>query len=152
MRAAVVCKGALAGAAQKINLGEYLLLGKGEVLGGGKKRSSNLADAWEALCGAIYLQKGLDYLRPFIISSLGHTLDLVSDGNFGDYKTRLQEIIQKSPDQKIDYVILAESGPDHDKSFKAGLLVNEKLISEGNGKTKKEAEQEAARQALEIWG
>lgn len=152
MRAAIVCQGALASAARKINLGDYLLLGKGEVLGGGKDRSSNLADAWEALCGAIYLQKGLEQIQPFIVSSLSGTLEFVLEGNFGDYKTRLQEIIQKNPDQKIDYVILAESGPDHDKSFKAGLMVSDELISEGKGKTKKEAEQDAARQALEIWG
>lgn len=152
MRAAVVCKGALAAAARKIKLGDYLLLGRGELLGGGRDRSSNLADAWEALCGAIYLEKGLDYPRDFIVSSLKETLDLVSEGNFGDYKTRLQEIIQKESNQELEYVILSERGPDHDKTFEAGLLLNSKLISQGNGKTKKEAEQEAARQALEIWG
>lgn len=152
MRAAIVCESSLADSARKINLGHYILMGKGEKMGGGESRVSNLADAWEALCGAIYLETGLDGVREFILSSLKEIIDNVVNGNFGDYKTRLQELIQKFPEQEIEYRILKENGPDHDKDFVAGVYINDEKISEGVGKTKKEAEQGAARQALKIMG
>jgi ribonuclease-3 len=152
MRAAIVCESALAGAARKINLGRYMLMGNGENMGGGENRSSNLADAWEALCGAIYLEKGLAGVKDFIIECLWDAIDNVAKGNYGDFKTRLQEIIQKSPEQEIEYRILQENGPDHDKDFVAGVYINGEKIAEGAGKTKKEAEQGAARAALVILG
>jgi len=152
MRAAIVCEGALADAARKINLGRYLIMGKGEKMGGGENRSSNLADAWEALCGAIYLEKGLLGVKNFILECLWDTIDNVAKGNFGDFKTRLQELIQKSPEQEIEYQILEENGPDHDKDFVAGVFINGKIMSKGAGKTKKEAEQKGAREALKILG
>ena len=152
MRAAIVCESALAGAARKINLGRYMLMGKGEKMGGGENRSSNLADAWEALCGAIYLEKGLAGVKDFIIDCLWDAIDNVAKGNYGDFKTRLQEIIQKSPEQEIEYRILEENGPDHDKDFVAGVYINGEKVAEGAGKTKKEAEQGAARAALVILG
>lgn len=152
MRAAIVCESSLADAARKINLGKYILMGKGEKMGGGENRSSNLADAWEALCGAIYLECGLPVVKGFILSSLLEAVENVIKGNFGDFKTRLQELIQKSPEQEIEYRIIEENGPDHDKDFVAGVFINGEMMSKGAGKTKKEAEQGAAREALVIMG
>ncbi len=152
MRAAIVCEGSLADSARKINLGHYILMGKGEKMGGGENRTSNLADAWEALCGAIYLEKGINGVKDFILDSLKEVIDNVVKGNFGDYKTRLQELIQKCPEQEIEYQIIEENGPDHDKDFIAGVNINGKIVSQGKGKTKKEAEQAAAREALVIMG
>ncbi len=148
MRAAIVCESSLAAGARKINLGKYILMGKGEMMGGGENRSSNLADAWEALCGAIYLERGLLVVKSFILNSLYEAIDDVVKGNFGDFKTRLQEIVQKAPEQEIEYRILKENGPDHDKDFIAGVYINGEIISQGAGKTKKEAEQGAAKEAL----
>jgi ribonuclease-3 len=152
MRAAIVCESSLADAARKIHIGKYILMGKGEKMGGGEKRSSNLADAWEALCGAIYLECGLKVAEGFILYSLQEAIENVIKGNFGDFKTRLQELIQKSPEQEIEYQILEENGPDHDKDFVAGVFINGEMMSKGAGKTKKEAEQGAAREALVIMG
>lgn len=152
MRAAIVCEGSLAESARKINLGSYILMGKGEKMGGGENRTSNLADAWEALCGAIYLENGIGGVKDFILDSLKEVIDNVVQGNFGDYKTRLQELIQKCPEQEIEYLIIEENGPDHDKDFLAGVNINGKNISQGKGKTKKEAEQVAAKEALIIMG
>ena len=152
MRAAIVCEGSLAESARKINLGSYILMGKGEKMGGGENRTSNLADAWEALCGAIYLENGIGGVKDFILDSLKEVIDNVVQGNFGDYKTRLQELIQKCPEQEIEYQIIEENGPDHDKDFLAGVNINGKNISQGKGKTKKEAEQVAAKEALIIMG
>lgn len=148
MRAAVVCENSLARAASKLNLGSYLLMGKGEKLGGGAFRASNLADAWEALIGALYLELGLDNIRNFTLSYLQGEIEKVVSGDYGDYKTQFQEFIQKQQDVIIEYRILSEKGPDHAKEFNAGIYVNNKLIAQGMGKTKKEAEQNAAHQAL----
>ena len=152
MRAAIVCEAALADAAREIELGRYILMGKGEKLGGGQDRSSNLADAWEALVGAIYFQTGIEGVREFILKGLAKSIEEVAIGNYGDFKTKLQEIIQKQPESEVDYVILEENGPDHDKDFLSGVYVNGDLVSTGRGKTKKEAEQKAAQAALKKMG
>ena len=152
MRAAIVCEPALAESARQMHLGRYIQMGKGERLGGGEQRSSNLADAWEALVGALYLQLGVPGVRHFILTHLQKTIESVAQGNYGDFKTRLQELIQKNPDAEIEYQIIEEKGPDHDKVFQAGLFINSELISKGEGKTKKEAEQLAAKEALLKFG
>lgn len=144
MRAALVCESTLASAARRAQVGSYLLIGKGERSCGGKDRSSNLADAWEALIGALYLEKGIDAVRPIAIRFIMPEIELVKKGYYGDYKTQLQEIIQKKPDDHVSYQILAESGPDHDKNFEAGVYINDEFRAKGAGKTKKEAEQNAA--------
>ncbi|MFZ5943776.1 MAG: ribonuclease III [Bacillota bacterium] len=149
MRAAVVCESSLAKAAKRLGIGEYLLMGKGEKIGGGAQRPSNLADAWEALIGALYIELGLESIREFTLKYLKNEIDTVIKGNYGDYKTQLQEFIQRQPDNLIEYQILSESGPDHEKHFVAGILQNGSLISQGSGRTKKEAEQNAAQKALE---
>ena len=148
MRAVIVCEASLARSAKTLGLGKYLLLGRGESRTGGSERASNLADAFEALMGALYLSIGLDHIAPLILELLNETIDEAEQGKFGDYKTQLQELIQKKPDQSLTYKILTEEGPDHDKVFEAGVFLNGVSLSTGVGKSKKEAEQQAARQAL----
>lgn len=152
MRAAVVCEPSLAWAAQHLNLGSYLLLGHGEEQMGGASRSSNLADCFEAFLGALYLSIGLEGVRPFILKVLMSKINTAAKGKFGDYKTQLQEIIQRVPNNKIEYRILEEIGPDHDKTFLAAVCLNDQELARGQGRTKKEAEQHAAKLAMENKG
>jgi len=148
MRAALVCESSLASAARRVSLGEYLLVGKGEKGCGGSDRSSNLADAWEAMVGAIYLQLGIDAVRPVILKYIQPELEQVCKGYYGDYKTQLQELVQQHRDDTVSYEIIREEGPDHAKRFTACVRVNGVVQAEGVGKTKKEAEQNAACRTL----
>lgn len=151
-RAAVVCEASLAQSARALNLGAYLQMGKGEGNMGGAARASNLADCFEALMGALYLSQGLEKVSKVIINSLSDQISKASRGKYGDYKTQLQEFVQKIPDQRISYQIIKEEGPDHDKVFQAGIYLNDRQIARGIGHTKKEAEQQAAKQALHNLG
>jgi len=151
MRAAVVNETTLARTAQAIGLGRELLLGRGEQLSGGRDRPSILADAWEAVLGAIYLQYGLTEARRIVLELLKPEIEEVAKGNYGDYKTQLQERAQKE-EADISYRILAEEGPDHNKRFTAGVFLAGNLAATGIGRTKKEAEQNAAHKVLEQWG
>ena len=148
-RASIVCEGSLVKCANKISLGKFLLLGKGEESTGGRSRTSILSDAFEALIGGLYLDSGLPEAGKFISSTMK---ELFSNFNgcdvFTDYKTQFQEIIQKNSDQKISYTIIDEKGPDHDKLFIAQLSVGDKIYGTGKGKSKKEAEQNAAKEAI----
>lgn len=148
MRAAVVCESSLARAANRLGIGEYLLMGKGEKIGGGANRPSNLADAWEALVGALYIELGLETIREFTLQYIKPDIEKVICGDYGDYKTQFQEYIQKKQDNVVEYQILSETGPDHEKEFVAGIFLKGDLIAKGKGRTKKEAEQKAAQQAL----
>lgn len=152
MRAALVCENSLANAARRINLGEYLLIGKGERATGGENRASNLADAWESLMGAIYLQNGIDSVRPILIYYLQPELEQVRKGHFGDYKTQLQEVVQQQKDATIHYAIIRDEGPAHNKVFTAEVYINGEAKAIGVGKTKKEAEQNAACEVLIQFG
>jgi len=145
MRAGLVCESALAENARRLNLGEYLLLGRGEEISGGRKRQSILADSYEAVVGAIYLDCGLEAARNFVIRDLKIQLSEESMRAYKDYKTLLQELIQKYHTENVSYSILEETGPDHDKRFLAGVYFKGKLLAKGSGKSKKEAEQEAAK-------
>lgn len=148
-RAAIVCEGSLVKCANKIMLGNYLLLGKGEENTGGRTRISILSDAFEALIGAIYLDSGLKDAGNFIFSTMKELFgDMKSSEVFVDYKTQFQEIIQKTSEQKICYQILEEKGPDHNKLFVSQLSVSNKVYGTGEGRSKKEAEQNAAMAAL----
>ncbi len=148
MRAALVCEGSLANAARRVNLGEYLLIGKGERSCGGASRPSNLADAWEAMVGAIYLELGIDAVRPLVLDHLQPELEQVRKGHYGDYKTQLQEFVQRRREDSVSYSIIGEEGPDHAKEFTAVVQINGVSQAVGRGKTKKEAEQNAACRAL----
>ncbi len=149
-RAACACEKSLFGFAKEISLGDFLLLGKGEDRTGGRKRASILADAFEAVIGAIYLDGGLDNARKFVLRFIEKAAK--EQMSFRDYKTELQEIIQKNPDEHLTYVLVGESGPDHDKRFEVEVLLNSNVIGNGVGRSKKLAEQQAAMQALALMG
>ena len=153
IRASVVCENALYPFARKIDLGKYIFLGKGEEHTGGRDRHSILADAFEALIAAIYLDGGIEAAKAFILPFIP-PLDKLSTGKFllGDYKTVLQEIIQQNPEESVTYEISDESGQAHNKQFTANVLLNGQIIGTGTGKSKKEAEQNAAKEAISLMG
>lgn len=149
-RAAIVCEGSLMKCANSIGLGNYLLLGRGEENTGGRTRTSILSDAFEALIGAIYLDGGLQQASEFIFRAMKELFgEITTSELYKDYKTQFQELVQKKGEHKISYRILDEKGPDHDKVFVVQVYVGENALGTGEGKSKKEAEQIAARNALE---
>lgn len=154
IRAKVVCESSLAFAARKINLGEFLLLGKGEETTGGRLRDSILADASEALTGAIYMDSDFEVVNKLMLKKFENDLvHAVAKGSlFIDYKTELQENLQKRTRSQIEYKVLKEEGPDHDKIFYIDVIVENKAVGTGSGRNKKEAEQMAAKEALLILG
>ena len=152
LRASLVCEKALHSYAQKLDLGTFLLLGKGEQRTGGATRPSILADAFEAIVAALYLDGGLEKAREFVLPYLEDELFNQRHQHFRDYKTTLQEIVQQNPEEHLDYVLTGESGPDHNKLFTVEVHLNSNVIGEGKGCSKKEAEQQAAREALKLMG
>lgn len=150
LRAKVVCEPALAEFARNISLGDNLLLGKGEEASGGKNRNSILADAVEAVIGACYIDKGFEQAKLLALFLAQDEVDRsAASESIDDYKTRFQEIVQKEGSVVINYQILSEQGPSHDKIFKAAVFVNGKRLADGVGSSKKEAEQMAAKRALQ---
>lgn len=149
-RAACVCEKSLFNFAKEIDLGKYILLGKGEEHTGGRRRPSILADAFEAVIAAIYLDGGLEEARNFVLHFIKRAA--AEAPKFKDYKTSLQEIIQKNPDEHLTYILVGESGPDHDKRFEVEVRLNSNVIGDGIGQSKKGAEQAAAKKALELMG
>lgn len=152
LRASLVCEKALSAYARSIRLGEALLLGRGELRGGGADRPSILADAFEAVIAAIYLDGGLQAAETFIVPFIKEELTHQRRPQFKDYKTSLQEIIQQNPEEHLEYVLTGESGPDHNKQFMVEVHLNSNVIGTGRGRSKKEAEQQAAREALKLMG
>ena len=150
IRARLVCEGSLYEAAKRIALGAHLCLGRGEEAGGGRERASILADAMEAVIAAVYLDGGVAEA-----SALIHRLLLDKENEERaverrrDYKTALQELVQRRPDQTLCYRLTGESGPDHAKQFSITVLLNGTVVGEGVGRSKKEAEQMSAKDALE---
>lgn len=148
-RASIVCEASLMKCADRINLGSYLLLGKGEENTGGRTRTSILSDAFEALIGSIYIDGGLSEARNFIYTHMQEVIGGSFVGEtFVDYKTSLQEIVQKNGELRLQYEILEEKGPDHNKLFVVQVSLAEKVLGQGEGRSKKEAEQNAAKAAL----
>ena len=145
-RAALVCEGSLFDVAKTLDLGAHLQLGKGEEAGGGRNRPSILADAVEAIFAAVYLDGGLDAVRS-VITRLIFDRGVV-EAVRRDYKTALQELVQRKPNQELCYMLVDESGPDHNKTFIAAVKLNGGEIGRGSGHTKKEAEQAAAQAAF----
>ncbi len=152
LRAALVCEKALFSYARQLGLGECLLLGKGEQQTGGAERPSILADAFEAVIAAIYLDGGLEPVKSFLLPYLEQERSQQRRPKFKDYKTLLQEIVQQNPGEKIEYELKGESGPDHNKQFLMEVHLNSNVIGTGRGRSKKEAEQQAAREALKLMG
>ena len=150
LRAATVCEKSLAGFAKQLELGKYPLLGKGEILTGGRERPSIQADAFEAIIAAIYLDGGMEAARNFVLKYIEEAIR--QQQSIRDYKTMLQEVVQRNPGEIIEYVLTGETGPDHDKRFEVEVHLNSNVIGRGIGKSKKKAEQEAAREALELMG
>lgn len=148
LRASLVCEPTLAMCTREMDLGKYLYLGKGENQTGGRERKSILSDALEAVIGAIYLDGGFEPAREFIQRFI--LTDIEHKKLFHDSKTILQEVVQGIYKEPLQYILLAEEGPDHDKCFRVAAQIGERRISEGSGHTKKAAEQEAAYQALLI--
>ena len=149
-RAACVCEKSLFDFAKEIDLGKYILLGKGEERSGGRTRPSILADAFEAVIAAIYLDGGLEQARTFVLRFLKTAAH--QSVKLSDYKTALQEIVQKNPDEHLTYILASESGPDHRKCFEVEVRLNSNVIGVGTGHSKKAAEQDAAKKALELMG
>ena len=148
MRADMVCEQSLAAVANRLNLGSHLLLGHGEEQGGGRTRPSILADAVESVIAASFLDGGMDaaagIVRRFVLTNVP-----VTRLHNRDYKTGLQELVQQKKNQVLSYALVGESGPDHDKSFLVEVSLNGKVVGKGSGSSKKRAEQDAARSAME---
>lgn len=148
-RAAVVNERVLSELALELDLGSYLVLGKGEEMSGGRGKPSILADTLEALLGAVYQDGGFEPAKDIVRNLLLHNLEQLEDiGQVEDFKSLLQEFTQETYRTRPEYKLLGESGPPHDKTFKVALLIQGRKVSEGEGKSKKEAEQRAAREAF----
>lgn len=152
LRASLVCEKSLFEFAKKIDLGSYLLLSKGERNNGGAERPSIVSDAFEALIAAIYIDGGMAPVSEHILNFVVPAIKNTKKKPVNDYKTTLQEIIQKNPGERLEYVLVSESGPDHNKHFVFEVHLNSNVIGRGGGRSKKEAEQQAAREALELMG
>ena len=147
MRAALVCEQSLYEVARELDLGRYLKLGRGEEAGGGRERQSILADAVEAIFAAVYLDGGIEAARELIERILLSGAPAAEERR--DYKTTLQEVAQRRSGQVLTYHMLSQSGPDHNKTFLFEVRLNGVPVGRGEGRSKKEAEQAAARDALE---
>ena len=150
IRAALVCEDSLHEVAQRLHLGDFLMLGKGEESGGGRHRPSILADAVEAVLAAVYLDGGIDEARALVHRILlEKEPEQVVESRRRDCKTELQELVQRKPNQELRHELVSESGPDHAKVFTVAVMLNGQVVGLGSGHSKKEAEQSAARTALE---
>jgi len=148
-RSRMVCESTLAECAKAIDLGDHMFFGKGEAQTGGRKRKSILADAFEALIAAVYLDSDFQVVKAMIFRLMQEKIDMAEAGLIvDDYKTHLQELIQVNKDNRIKYELIRESGPDHKKVFETAVKLNQKTIGKGQGASKKESEQEAAKNAL----
>lgn len=149
LRAELVCEASLHKTALNLGLGEYMRLGKGEANTGGRERPSILADMVEAIIAAIYLDSGMDEARRFVMKNVLNGVEISEQRRSADYKTQLQELVQRKSNQTIAYELVNESGPDHNKLFEFEVKINGVASGRGTGRTKKEAEQMAACKALE---
>lgn len=149
-RAAMVCEKSLHKFAKSINLGDFIYLGKGEINTGGRERPSILADAFESLIAAIYIDAGFEAAKEFVLDFISNAD--VEENAISDYKTALQEIVQKNHGEILEYFMAGESGPDHNKTFIVEVRLNSNVIGTGEGRSKKQAEQMAAKEALRLMG
>lgn len=149
LRSRIVCEATLVECAKNLELGTYMYFGRGEELTGGRERASILADCFEAVVAAIYLDGGMSNARSFVLRNMEKKImDAVMGKVFIDYKTRLQEVIQARKITQIRYLVLDEQGPDHNKTFQMNVVINDIVVGTGSGRSKKEAEQLAAKMAL----
>ena len=151
IKAATVCEPSLASVSRQLDLGRYLLMGHGETMSGGQNRESILADTFECLVGTLYLAASYEEAKKFVLHYLMDNLKQAPLGKRGnDYKTMLQEFVQEDGDCHIEYNLVSESGPDHAKTFTMEVVIEGKVYAKGTGKSKKIAEQAAAKATLEI--
>jgi ribonuclease III len=149
IRSLIVCESSLFEIAKRWNLGRYIVMSKGEELTGGRSRISILADCVEAIIAAIYLDKGIDMVKVFILSNFKTIIEEAASNKIVfDYKTKLQETLQKNKDNEIIYKLVKYEGPPHRRKFYVNVIVNNNLMGKGEGYSKKEAEQTAAKEAL----
>ncbi|WP_409294409.1 ribonuclease III [Peribacillus sp. SCS-26] len=148
LRAAIVCEPSLVGFANDHSFGELILLGKGEEMTGGRSRPALLADVFEAFIGALYLDQGLETVVQFLEKTVFPKINEGAFSHVMDYKSQLQELIQRDGSGALEYKILQEKGPAHNREFVSTVLLNGKELGTGSGRSKKEAEQHAAQQAL----
>lgn len=154
VRQHLVCEETLAKLAKKISLGDFLILGKGEEQNAGRQHNSILADAFEALLAAIYLDSSCDtsFLTIFLLGLMRDELKQCEKIRGGDYKTKLQQLVQQDGNDILKYIVTAESGPDHNKIFEVDAMLNSNVVGHGSGRSKREAEQNAAKEALFLFG
>ncbi len=152
IRAALVCTPSLAEESKKLGFGEFLLLSNGEEASGGRNREYILANTFEAVLGAVYLEHDVEKCRSYLEKNLFYKVSSIVDNNkYKDYKSNLQELSQAKFSQTPIYKVMEEQGPDHDKVFKVGIFILEKLYGTGKGSSKQRAEQAAAKNALDNW-
>ena len=150
-RASIVCQATLSKLARKLKFNEMILLGRGEDSNGGRERDSTLEDAFEAVIGAIYLDQGWEAAKDYVIRQLAPEFESAKNGGYRrDYKTTLQEIIQQMPPSKLSYIEISVSGPDHNRTFEYAVDIDGKIYGSGTGKSKKNAEQMAAKETLKL--
>ena len=152
-RAALVCEDTLATFANSLSLGDYMFFGKGEaVSSGGRHRKSTVSDAFEALIAAIYLDGGMECAKKFVLPFITQMLETVIKTGTEDYKSRLQRIVQQTPEEVLSYSLVREEGPPHERIFHYEVFLNSNLLGKGSGRSKREAEQAAAHEALILLG
>ncbi|MGY0691524.1 ribonuclease III [Virgibacillus sp. FSP13] len=151
LRAAIVCEPSLNNFARDLQFGEHLLLGKGEEQTGGRERPAILADAFEAFLGALYLDRGFDVILKFMDKFVFPKIDTGAFSHAMDYKSQLQELVQQYRNSNVEYNIVEEKGPSHDKEFVSEVVIKGNVSGRGIGRTKKEAEQRAAKHALDSY-
>lgn len=152
LRASLVCEQSLFDISKKIELSKHILLGHGEEMSGGRERPSVVSDAFEAVLAAIYLDGGFESAKEHVLRFILPELEHTDDDVFKDYKTCLQEVVQRNPEERLSYILIGESGPDHNKTFTVEVHLNSNVIGTGEGSSKKQAEQKAAKQALSLMG
>ncbi|MBE6642287.1 MAG: ribonuclease III [Ruminococcaceae bacterium] len=153
VRAGTVCEKALAKFANEIELGKYLFLGHGEELSHGRERASILADAFEAVLAAMYIDGGIEPVKAFLLPFATEEIkQIVARGNTKDYKSMLQQFVQQEHGDILEYKLVNESGPAHDRVFETEAYLNNNVIGKGIGKSKRESEQNAAKEALSLFG
>jgi ribonuclease-3 len=151
MRSCLVCEKTLKNFSANLGIGNFLRLSHGEQRSGGRNRSSILADVFEALVAALYLDSGIENTKNFVLRFIVPETDNLKNSCFRDYKTEIQELVQVNPENSINYELVSATGPDHDKVFVVSLMFNGKKLGVGRGKNKKEAEQHAAEAALKVF-
>ena len=148
----LVCETTLAKIANDLSLGEYLRLGKGEAAGNGRSRPSILADVVESLLAAVYLDGGMEVAGPLLLSLMEGELENCVQNRDGDYKTRLQQLVEQDGSELLEYTVIGRTGPDHAPKYRIEARINSNAVGVGEGRSKHEAEQAAAREALRLFG